>query len=201
LYILTHAILNYCKVEILEIINNYFWFIFILDMASLVYGVYQNISIPTTDGTYNNLDVSFNLLKNQINTIGNYFNKKNNISITDTPVPTPRQPLRISTASFNTNSQPQPHPQPQLTNTSPTIMQHQQKNKQQSGYSTPITALRNLDIPVPSRNTTGSNIPEPIIISNENPYLNAEYGDGIAESVAGSDVGSIMDLEDFEKSL
>lgn len=127
LYILTHAILNYCKVEILEIINNYFWFIFILDMASLVYGVYQNISIPTTDGTYNNLDVSFNLLKNQINTIGNYFNKKNNISITDTPVPTPRQPLRISTASFNTNSQPHPQPQPQLTNTSPTIMQHQQK--------------------------------------------------------------------------
>ncbi len=45
--------------------------------------------------------------------------------------------------------------------------------------STPINLIRQKQ-----------NMPEPII--NE---------DGYAESVAGSDLGSIMDLDDFEKSL
>ena len=67
LYILTHAILNYCKVEILEIINNYFWFIFTLDFISLGYGVYQNINLNTDAESKSNLDVSFNLLKNKEN--------------------------------------------------------------------------------------------------------------------------------------
>ena len=230
LYILTHAILNYCKVEILEIINNYFWFIFILDIISLAYGVYQILSVPNTLLTNtsvlgntdpsNNLDVSFNLLKNQINTIGSYFNKKNDISITDntlltntpvlgnTPIPTPRQPLRISTTLPTSQSQ---LPATNSTNAyapnqsiQPT-QQPQQKTSQSSGFSTPITALRNLEPPPPSRNTRASHIPEPIITSDENSFDSNNYsysdGDGTEESIAGSDVGSIMDLGDFEKNL
>ena len=225
LYILTHAILNYCKVEILEIINNYFWFIFILDIISLSYGVYQSLSIPT-EGSSNNLDVSFNLLKNQINTISTYFNKKNDITISDntllantlltntpgltnTAVPTPRQPLRIPTStqsSLPTNTSNTTNPyvanlsgQQQQSPQSP----QQQKYIQSSGFSTPITALRDLEPYPPSRNTKISHIPEPNITLDENSFGENEYSysDGPEESVAGSDVGSIMDLNDFEKSL
>ena len=197
LYIFTHAILNYCKVEILEIINNYFWFIFILDIISLGYGIYQNLSIPISNsGVSSNLDVSFNLLKNQINTISSYFNKKNDISIADnTPVPTPRQPLRIPTSS--------PPANPTTSyGTNLSTQRHQQQNSHSSGFSTPITALRDLDPPPPSRNTQVSHIPEPIIIAREETLVDTnEYSNGPAESIAGSDVGSIMDLDDFEKSL
>ena len=73
---------------------------------------------------------------------------------------------------------------------------------QQSGFSTPITALRDLEHPQPpSRNTKVSHIPEPIIAPLDNQFETNEYGDGTTESIAGSDVGSIMDLDDFEKSL
>jgi hypothetical protein len=203
LYILTHAILNYCKVEILEIINNYFWFIFILDIISLAYGIYQNLSIPISNsGVSSNLDVSFNLLKNQINTISSYFNKKNDISIADNmPVPTPRQPLRIPTSSPPVK---QANPANPTTSYGENIsaQRHQQQPSHSSGFSTPITALRDLEPPPPSRNTQVSHIPEPIITSREeNPFDTNEYYDGPAESIAGSDVGSIMDLDDFEKSL
>ena len=218
LYILTHAILNYCHVELLEIINNYFWFIFILDIISLAYGVYQTLSIPISneanEGSSSNLDVSFNLLKNQINTISTYFNKKNDISITDNslsanvPVPTPRQPLRISTSSpspsatsaLSTN---QTMPNQTMPNQTISTQQYQNSGKkhiQSSGFSTPITALRE-PIQPPSRNTQVSNIPEPSITSDENGFEPNEFNGCIAESIAGSDVGNIMDLDDFEKSL
>jgi hypothetical protein len=207
LYILTHAILNYCKVEILEIINNYFWFIFTLDFISLGYGVYQNINLNTDAESKSNLDVSFDLLKNKINTIGTYFNKKNDISITEQlPVPTPRQPLRIPTASPSilspSQQQHQSSPSNQFNNAqyANQNQQNRQKNTQSSGFSTPITALRDLESST-SRNTKVSRIPEPIITSIENQYMTTEYSDGTVESVAGSDVGSIMDLDDFEKSL
>ena len=234
LYILTHAILNYCKVEVLEIINNYFWFIFILDVASLAYGVYHTLTLATgtADATQSaNLDVSFNLLKNQINTISGFFNKKNDISIsiadaTPVPTPTPRAPLRIPTSptsSYASAPMPIPHPtQPNhnLNKATPT----------RSSYSTPITALRNgnghgngNDLNPPSRHTTGGQIPHPVIdeemdskaddgfggfsdlgnlVDGNNPSCSSEgRGGGRAESVAGSDVGSIMDLDDFERSL
>jgi hypothetical protein len=206
LYILTHAILNYCHVEILEIINNYFWFIFILDIISLAYGVYQNITNLESNSAANsaaNLDVSFNLLKNQINTISTYFNKKNDISITDnTPIPTPRQPLRIPTSSPHSLSAPQSATANSSSayGTNPSIQQ-QNKKSQSTGFSTPITALRDLELNSPSRNTHTSQIPEPIITSNEGSFGLNEYSDGPSESVAGSDVGSIMDLDDFENSL
>ena len=61
--------------------------------------------------------------------------------------------------------------------------------------------MRDLESQLPSRNTQVPHIPEPIITSSENPFESNEYSDGLAESVAGSDVGSIMDLDDFEKSL
>jgi hypothetical protein len=201
LYILTHAILNYCRVEILEIINNYFWFIFILDIISLAYGVYQNLSSLSANSS-SNIDVSFNLLKNQINTISSYFNKKNDISITNTPnpIPTPLQPLRIPTSSPQS---PQPQPTSNVSTnygTNPSIQQN--KKSQSTGFSTPITALRDLEQhKAPSRNTYTSQIPEPIVTSNDGAFGLNEYGDGPAESIAGSDVGSIMDLDDFEKSL
>lgn len=215
LYILTHAILNYCKVEILEIINNYFWFIFILDIAALAFGIYQNLSSssPTianananasananADGSAsNNLDVSFNLLKNKINTISTYFNKKNDISITENiHVPTPRQPLRIAT-SHSPNSH-LPHATTSQSIQSRRQQQQQQQQQQKNGFSTPITALRDLDQMAPNRNTAVSHIPSPIIMDD----IDLEYGcDNSSEnvSVAGSDVGSIMDLEEFERSL
>jgi hypothetical protein len=203
LYILTHAILNYCRVEILEIINNYFWFIFVLDVISLAYGVYQSTLYSSTSA-----DVSFNLLKNQINTITSYFNKKNDISITDNtsiPIPTPRQPLRIPTSSSPSHTP--SHTPPTGAYDTNQLPQQQNKKIQSSGLSTPITALRDLDssspsLPLPpSRNTHTSQIPEPIITTTEGAFGLNDYGDGLAESVAGSDVGSIMDLEDFEKSL
>lgn len=214
LYILTHAILNYCKIELLEIINNYFWFIFVLDVISLAYGVYLSPSNPASNQTASNqsagslseypesqtnLDVSFNLLKNKINTIGTYFHRKNDISITDNiPIPTPRQPLRIQTSS-----PPVQNAQHHSQNTNPTqqYSHHSQQkqnttiNNQSTSFSTPITALRDLE-PPPSRNTSVSHIPDPIITSSD-----GIYNDNSVESIAGSDVGSIMDLDDFEKSL
>lgn len=205
LYMLTHAILNYCKVELLDIINNYFWYIFILDVISLAYGVYQTLSIPSqSNSETGNLDVSFNLLRNQINTISSYFNKKNDISIADsTPVPTPRQPLRIPTSSpAYPVSPPSPSINPSINPSSPKqqLRQAHPSNNQSSSFSTPITALREHTLP-PSRNTQVSHIPEPIITSSDNLFEPNEFNDGVAESVAGSDIGSILDLDDFEKSL
>jgi hypothetical protein len=218
LYILTHAILNNCRVEILEIINNYFWFILTLDIVALCYGVYQySMQLGSGSGfgsgssnewvENGNLDVSFNLLRNQINTISSFFNKKNDITIADsTPVPTPRQPLRISVPSGGNQSASQYSQLSQLQSQLQSQQPIKNKNSREldasrgTGFSTPITALRNLDLntdhPPPSRNTMVSQIPEPIV-SGEYDFND----NGITESIADSDVGSIMDLDDFEKSL
>ena len=45
LYILTHAILNFCEISILTIINNYYWTLFSLDIISFVYSLYQSLII------------------------------------------------------------------------------------------------------------------------------------------------------------
>jgi hypothetical protein len=226
LYILTHAILNYCNIEILTIINNYFWIIFTLDIISLSYGIYQVYINPSQDiyssntennnsnhntntNTNTNLSVSFNLLKNKINTL---LDRKNDLTIT-----------QINTSPTNTNSLQSQQQSPQQ---SPRQSQQQtresRQNTQQQGtnkFSTPISQLQNklnsmememdmdmdMDMDIDNGNSNGNtntastpinlirqkqNMPEPII--NE---------DGYAESVAGSDLGSIMDLDDFEKSL
>jgi hypothetical protein len=161
--------------------------------------VYQTTTTisPQLSASSPSLDVSFNLLKNQINTIGTYFNKKHDISISDNPqahiTPTPRQPLRIPISPSTQPAQLQQSP-PQYTN--PAI---NNTTTGTSGFSTPITALR--ENPPPSRNTQVSHIPQPIITSSDMSFENNDFNDGLAESVAGSDVGSIMDLDDFEKSL
>ena len=188
LYIFTHAILNYCKLELLEIINNYFWFILILDILSLIYCVYQQLLL--SENIPNNCDVSFNLLKNQINTISSYFNKKNEISIT-----TSRPPIRISTPSNNpihptqstqhTQSAQSTSPM-QSTNAGQYLNTTQKQNYNIStGLSTPLTALRGVVMPEES-------------IENS---ISDNSGELQTESIAGSDIGSIMDLDDFEKSL
>lgn len=189
LYIITHAILNYCKVEILEIINNYFWFIFSLDVIALFFDIYQNLSSGISSGiSSNNLDVSFNLLKNQINTINSYFNKKNDISITDSATNNTlaRQPLRIPTSQYSPM---------QMT------QQHQNIPESQNTFSTPITVIRNLDQYTPSRNTNFSNTPEQNnpVFDVQSSNISTEYNN--RESIADSDVGSVIDLDDFEQTL
>jgi hypothetical protein len=217
LYVLTHAILNYCNIEILTIINNYFWIIFTLDIISLSYGIYQVYINPSQDiysrntennnnnNTNNNLSVSFNLLKNKINTL---LDRKNDLTIS-----------QINTTPNNIQQQySQPQPQTQTHTQTHTQTRQSRQNTQQQGtnkFSTPISQLQNklnsmememdMDMDIDNGNGNGNtntastpinlirqkqNIPEPII--NE---------DGYAESVAGSDLGSIMDLDDFEKSL
>lgn len=89
LYIITHAIINNCNIELLAIINNYFWYIFILDMISLLFAIYH---IYTNLDNHDNMNVSFNHLKNKINTLIN--NKQNeNITITT------QQPISSSSKS------------------------------------------------------------------------------------------------------
>jgi hypothetical protein len=228
LYILTHAILNYCSIEILTIINHYFWIIFVLDIISLVYGLYLVYTNPsqssiqnTNDSTTsNNLSVSFNLLKNKINTL---LDRKNDLTIThintpfqntsqSPPAPTTHIQSPIHTQQYNNqdqsnidNSKRMSTPISQLNKQKQQKQnpQHQQNQQHQqnnidinipdldisSTSSTPINLIRTR---IGSTNPDGSSsgFPEPII--NEDVY---------SESVAGSDVGSVMDLDDFEKSL
>ena len=236
LYILTHAILNYCSIEILTIINHYFWIIFILDIISLVYGLYlvyinpsqshQNTDNNTTSSS--DLSVSFNLLKNKINTL---LDRKNDLTIT-----------HINTPNHTTSTPQlqQPHPK-QHTQQQHTQQQNPQQNTQQynnnqehlnidnnnnnnnNRMSTPISKLNkqkqktpnNIDFNIPdldiSSASSASSTPINLIRTriNTNNQDGSSSGfpepiiteDGYAESVVGSDVGSVMDLDDFEKSL
>jgi hypothetical protein len=211
LYILTHAILNYCSIEILTIINHYFWIIYILDIISLVYGLYL-VYINPAQKTFtslqnahhtssNNLSVSFNLLKNKINTL---LDRKNDLTITH--IDTPQQTQPQSTQSFNLNNhqkinadngQKLSTPISQLNKQKKNIIeQHLQNNidinipdiDMSSSASTPINLIR----------TRISNINQDGLESFPEPIINE---DGYTESVVGSDLGSVMDLDDFEKSL
>ena len=85
LYIVTHAILNFCDISILNIINNYYWTLFTLDIISFSYSLYQSFITENGDNTTNgnNLNVSFNLLKNKINT---FIDRKNDLTVTQIPV-------------------------------------------------------------------------------------------------------------------
>ncbi len=220
LYILTHAILNYCSIEILGIVNNYYWYIFSLDIISLTYAIYQSVTRYSqlqsneqmqgnnTAGGDDNLEVTFNLLKNKINTIGNYFTKKNELTITE-PIPTtPRAPLRINTSSSPSSLAPAPISTP-ITGITINNLDNQNDftNKPNKKYTTTgslSTPLSNLGHPTTLSNNASTplsllrenlmTVPDPIITENE---FNEDY----AESNAGSDLGSVMDLDDFEKSL
>jgi hypothetical protein len=223
LYILTHAILNYCNIEILNIINNYFWIIFTLDIISFSYGIYQEIINPIQNNpnSENTLNVSFNLLKNKINTL---LDRKNDLTITQTELSNqqqyqqqqyqpqtqekPKQNVNYKNQSNNANHTNQGNNsnsnnvKPKLVVSenkfSTPISQLKKNNKNNMDNSTPITLIRNKNM---------IDIPEPIInedinedINDEDTY-NGNAMENVTESIAGSDVGSVMDLDDFEKSL
>jgi len=193
LYIVCHAVINYCDIEFFKVVQNYFWYIFILDIISLCYSIYQTISSPginlnmalnsanSTLNTGNDLQVSFNLLKNKINTLLD--RSKNDLTVTQIPIqPTTSQHTIPIT---NTSIVDEPIKHQFSTPISQLKKQHSQQQPQQPQQqtnniqSTPITLLRDSNI----------NVPEVIFNEDSN------------ESVAGSDVASVMDLDDFEKSL
>ena len=195
LYIVTHAIINYCGIEILTILANYFWFIFILDLLTFIWSLYQILNTSNShDGSpVNDLKVSFNLLNNKINT---FLDRKDNLTITQN-IPIPQHP------------QPTLHQQQQQ----PTQIHHPplQQNKSMSNtnkLSTPISEIQKKQQSTPiNLIRSGITIPEPNILEYGNINSGSGGSGGISgnddmnESVAGSDVGSILDLDDFEKTI
>jgi hypothetical protein len=198
LYILTHSILNYCDISILNIVNNYYWTLFSLDIISFTYSFYQSI---TDNNPQNDLNVSFNLLKNKINTI---IDRKKDLTITQSTIQNKNNNTNNINNNNNTNTNNTPNlkqqnniaplqssnkfstPISQLQN----VKQNNQQSSQQSSHqsnqssSTPISLIRN-----------NVNVVEPFIDEQDDQYN--QY----AESNTGSDLGSVMDLSDFETSL
>lgn len=242
LYIISHAILNYCNVEVLGIIKNYFWIIFTLDIISFSWSLYQlltlqpnNASSGSANGSANgspeDLTVSFNLLKNKISTL--FDRNKNNLTITANEQPQSAGPIRIAHSQYGssniTSSNITPPNAAPANNSSGMSISNQSISSSSSAsvtgnYSTPISQLHrqpnspsssSLNIPeYPSITTpqhsqpsgNGSSTPisllrEKINIPEVNIQENNYNGDNFTESVAGSDVANVMDLEDFEKSL
>jgi hypothetical protein len=251
LYILTHAILNYCDVSILTIINNYFWTTLTLDVISFTYAIYNtfmnddfgngNSSGNSSDNSNNSLNVSFNLLKNKINTM---LDRKNDLTITHIPN-TNQVQQKNHTNQINTN-QSQKNNKVQIQENFNNVSTYNNTNNSNSSnnplddfdftdlddviqppstqplaqFSTPIKQLQaqknnnntnnNNSNNNNSNNTNNTNnnmlkasTPISLIRSNtkiSEPIIQDDSGLG-NESVAGSDVGSIMDLEDFENSF
>ena len=222
LYILTHAILNYCDVSILNIINNYFWTTLTLDIMSFTYAIYN--SFMNNDNGYSNntnLNVSFDLFKNKINTM---LDRKNDLTITHIPNKNQVQ----HTNNQQTNIQEKFNNIKTYNNTKSTndsldnfdftdldnVIQPQ-TSQELSQFSTPIKKLQNNNnTNNNSNNNTNNNTnmlksSTPIsLIRNTTkitePIINDDIIEGnnmSNESIAGSDVGSIMDLDDFEKSF
>lgn len=216
LYIITHAILNYCGIDILTIIYNYYWYIFILDIISLSYGIYLSLSHQSshqsslhsqqnvfnanytgnTNNTDNQLEVSFNLLKNKMNTIGNYF--KNDLTITD-PTNSQQTSYQANNPTNNSAYYQQNKPSNQLHTNITKIKQTENDNKndnRNNSMSTPLSQLNNKVInSTPLSLLRNNNLND--ISSEQSQHVDTSY----AESNTGSDLGSIMDLDDFEKSL
>jgi len=245
LYILTHAVLNYCELSILTIINNYYWTLLTLDIISFSYAIYNsfinntyivNNNSMNDSGEGNNMNVSFNLLKNKINTM---LDRKNDLTVT-----------RVSDTNYNQNNnnnqtynlkdknnknQIQEHFKNTLTNnscnnfidtnkdtnTDPldnldfTDLEHiapsSNELKTSTQFSTPINQLKknsnvnhNINTSIPNNLSstpislirTNVKIDEPIVNDYTTPINN-----NCNESNAGSDVGSVMDLEDFANSF
>ena len=201
LYIFCHAILNYCNIEFLQIIKNYFWIIFTLDIISITWTIY-NLLYDTSNHNYynnitnnnpiinpadnndprnsNNLNVSFNLLKNKINTL---FDKNNNNIPNNTNFT--NQPIRII-HNTNTGNITLPHNgNTTLPHNGNIILPHNGNiQRDKNILSTPISLIRET-ISIPDMQN--------ITISEKDKECN--------ESIAGSDIGNIMDLDDFEKNL
>ena len=258
LYILTHAILNYCDISILSIINNYFWTTLSLDIISFTYTIYNSFinndsgsghSHGSVDNNTSNLNVSFNLLKNKINTM---LDRKNDLTITHIPNAN-QSPEHNNKNNNNKNNNKNNNNQSQKNN-KVQIQEHinnvstynntttngsngsnnslddfdftdlddviQPPSSQPlSQFSTPIKQLQANKNKMNTTTVTKASTPISLIRSNtkiSEPIIqdDSSFGNGIGngigngvgnglgnESVAGSDVGSIMDLEDFENSF
>ena len=244
LYILSHAVLNYCGVSILSIINNYYWTLFVLDVSSVIYSIYQsitngngnestngnankNVSNNNNNESSNSLNVSFNLLKNKINTI---LDRKNDLTITHIPIQNNQTASSQSVSSHSSSQSSSQSSRKSNNQVSPQINNNNNNNNtnntnntddddplnilpdfeppisispaSSNQFSTPINRLKAGNKPTTqsSSNSTPLNLirgkannTEPIITEYDN---NNNY----AESNA-SDLGSVMDLEDFETSL
>ena len=260
LYILTHAILNYCDVSILSIINNYFWITLTLDVISFTYAIYNSFmnneygnGSGNSNGSGsdngsdngNNLNVSFNLLKNKINTM---LDRKNDLTITQ--IPNTNQQIQKSNSNTNSNNfgnnknkninnkaqlQENFNNVSTYNNNNSNSNSNSNKSSQSlddfdftdlddviqppssqplSQFSTPIKNLQanknnmtmntntnmNTNTPVLKASTPINLIRSNTKITEPNVH-NQDDNIGGNESVAGSDVGSIMDLEDFENSF
>ena len=243
LYILTHAVLNYCDVSLLTIINNYFWTTLTLDIISFSYAIYNSFmndgsncnngngnSAVHSSGDSNNINVSFNLLKNKINTM---LDRKNDLTITH--IPNSNQVQQNNTQSkknnnnkiqiqenfanvstYNNTSNPidefdftdlddviqPPSSQPLAQFSTPIKNLQSNKNNMNTNTTTNINSNTNT-------NTLKASTPISLIRSNtkiSEPIVQDDSGGGNSnyngnESIAGSDVGSIMDLADFENSF
>ena len=200
LYILTHAVLNYCDISILNIVNNYYWTLFTLDIISFLYAFYQSI---TDNNPHNELNVSFNLLKNKINTI---IDRKNDLTITQSTVLNKNNTNSNNSNNnnninnINNNNNNNTNLKQQNINTTPL----QTSNK----FSTPISQLQNINQGSGNSNQQGNQASTPISLIRNNvnivePFIDMqdEQFNQYAESNTGSDLGSLMDLADFENSL
>ena len=197
LYILTHAVLNYCDISILNIVNNYYWTLFTLDIISFVYAFYQSITDNNNNNnSHNELNVSFNLLKNKINTI---IDRKNDLTITQSTVlnknNTNSNNSNNSNNNINNNNN-NTNLKQQNVNTTPL----QTSNK----FSTPISQLQNIN-QGSNQQSNQSSTPISLIrnvnVVEPNIDLQDDQFNQYAESNTGSDLGSLMDLADFENSL
>ena len=207
LYIITHAIINYCNLDILSILKNYFWIIFTLDIFTFIWELYNLLTTNTLDNnnqnindSRNNLEVSFNLLKNKINTFLD--RNKNNLTITDNNLTHTNYQSRQPTQSKQYN---QSIPiSPQVNFQTPKIPLSNTKTT--GNMSTPISQILKQHI---DNTTSDSNIPDnqnisstPITLLRDKINIpEVKINEDTNESIAGSDIGSIMDLDDFEKSL
>ena len=200
LYIVTHAVLNYCDISILNIVNNYYWTLFTLDIISFVYAFYQSIT-DNNNNSHNELNVSFNLLKNKINTI---LDRKNDLTVTHSTV------LNKNNSNSNSNSNNNNNNNSNSSNSSNSNSNTQSKQKNintiplqsSNKFSTPISQLQNINQGSSSNQSStpislirNANIIEPNIDMQDDQFN--QY----AESNTGSDLGSVMDLDDFETSL
>ena len=198
LYILTHAVLNYCDISILNIVNNYYWTLFTLDVISFVYAFYQSV---TSNNPNNELNVSFNLLKNKINTM---LDRKNDLTITQSTVlnknnsNNTNNTNNTSNTNNTNNNNSNINLKQQNVNTTPL----QTANK----FSTPISQLQNINQSSSNQQGNQSSTPISLIRNNVNivePFIDIQDDqyNQYAESNTGSDLGSLMDLADFETSL
>ena len=202
LYILTHAILNYCDISILNIINNYYWTVLSLDIISFFYALYQSFTNTNISSqSQNDLNVSFNLLKNKINS---FVDRKSDLTITHT---------KNNSNSNNNNLQNSNSQNKNSYNSNQTIKIidddiatiNTTSTSTSNKFSTPISHLQNIK----TNNNNKVSTPISIIRNNINimePSIDEQdLQEGLdnqyAESNTGSDLGSVMDLADFETSL